>query len=464
MHALKRLAALAVLLIAVPAGAAESDRRAAIYQEFRQASEAGDYATALPLAQELTQLIEQADPLSKDLPTAYNNLGVAQFRTGELEAAERSFLRALELLEATQGIASRKMISPLAGLGAVYAAQGQHARAADILQRALAISRRADGLFNAGQLDILDALVRSYEAIGLVEGVERELRYGLQIAQQQYGYDDPRCLPAMTRLAQWYERTNRYVSARSLWLRSVEIAGSEGSGRNAATVNGLLGIARTVRLQFVRDPESLQAELVLDPLTGQPDPFANRMNIGPVRLDRAGEAAARQALEILDATPDPPKALMVRTLMELGDWYITAHDPASALPYYQRAWPLIPATLSPGEQNPLSSPRPLHYRPPGAALRLLGNPDVKTLSRKLEFSLSVAANGEVTGVAPVTTDAPEGELSQVSRALAKAWFSPRFEDGQPVATEGFLFEEYWFERVPEPAPEPPATAKPNKAG
>jgi hypothetical protein len=76
----------------------------------------------------------------------------------------------------------------------------------------------------------------------------------------------------------------------------------------------------------------------------------------------------------------------------------------------------------------------------------------------------VAATGEVTGVAPVTTDAPEGELSQVSRALAKAWFSPRFEDGRPVATEGFLFEEYWFERAPEPAPEPPATANPNKAG
>ena len=464
MHAIKRLAALAFLLIAVPAGAADPDRRADVYREFRQASEAGDYETALPLARELTQLIEQADPMSQDLPTAYNNLGVAQFRTGELDAAERSFLRALELLEATQGIASRKMISPLAGLGAVYAAQGQHARAADTLQRALAISRRADGLFNLGQLDILDALVRSYEAIGLLEGVERELRYALQVAQQQYGHDDPRCLPAMTRLAQWYERTNRFVSARSLWLRSVEIAGSEGGGRNAATVNGLLGIARTIRLQFVRDPESLQAGLVLDPLTGQPDPFANRMNMGPVRLDRAGEAAARQALEILDATPDPPTALMVRTLMELGDWYITAHDPASALPYYQRAWPLIPATLSPGEQNPLSSPRPLHYRPPGAALQLLSNPDVKTLSRKLEFNLSVAATGEVTGVTRVTTDAPEGEMSQVSRALAKAWFSPRFEDGQPVTTEGFLFEEYWYERAPEPAPEPPATASADKAG
>jgi hypothetical protein len=69
--------------------------------------------------------------------------------------------------------------------------------------------------------------------------------------------------------------------------------------------------------------------------------------------------------------------------------------------------------------------------------------------------VSVAATGEVTAVTPATTDAPASEMSQVNRALDKAWFSPRFEDGQPVATEGFRFEERWFER--EAAAEPPAT-------
>jgi hypothetical protein len=61
----------------------------------------------------------------------------------------------------------------------------------------------------------------------------------------------------------------------------------------------------------------------------------------------------------------------------------------------------------------------------------------------------------VTKVTPITTDAPSGELTQVGRALDRAWFSPRFEDGQPVATEGFLFEERWFERASDPPPPPP---------
>jgi tetratricopeptide (TPR) repeat protein len=460
MRRLTRTALLAVLLTAAvaPALSADMDRREAAYREFRQAFDAQDYAAALPLAWEVTRLIERDDPLSRNLPNAYNNLGVVQFRTGDQEAAEQSFRHALQLLEGTEGIASRKLISPLAGLGAVYAAQGRQAEAAEVLQRALAISRRAEGLFNLDQLGILDALVRSYEAAGMLEGVERELRYALQVVQQRYDHDDPRCLPAMKRLAEWYERTGNFAAARALWTDSVKIASREGGGRNAATINGLLGIARTHRLQFVRDPESLQQEMVVDPLTGRPDTFANRMAVGPVRLDRAGEAAAQQALAILDATTDPPKAMLVSVLIELGDWYITAHEPASAVPFYQRAGPLIPATLAPGEENLLARPRPVSYRLPPAALRSLGDPAVPVMARGLEFSLAVAATGEVTKVTPVSRDAPDNEMSQVGRALDKAWFSPRFEDGQPVATDDFHYQERWFEPAPMQAPDPaPAT-------
>jgi tetratricopeptide (TPR) repeat protein len=467
MIQLARCAPLALLLTVatVAAFAADPDRPqaslyAAAHEEFRRLFDAADYQAALPLAQELVRLVEATDPLSDELPTAYNNLGVVQFRTGDTAAAEKSFAQALELLESTQGIASRRLISPLAGLGAAYAAQSQHARAADALQRALAISRRADGLFNLEQLDLLEALSRSYEALGALDGVEREQRYALQVVQKQYGYDDPRTLPTLNRLAAWYERTQRYVQARALWFRSVEIASRESGGRNVATINGLLGIARTHRLQYVQDPESLEGGIIIDPLTGRPDPPMNAAGrAGPVKLDREGEAAARQALEILDTAEDPPKAVLARTLIELGDWYITAHNPGTALAYYQRAWPLIPEMLAPGELNPLLSPRPMHYRAPVGAVRNLAKQDAVTVARKLEFSLSVAATGEVTAAAPLTTDAPEAQSSQVSRALEKSWFSPRFEEGAPVATEGFLFVEYWHEIAPEaPVVEQPAVA------
>jgi hypothetical protein len=169
-----------------------------------------------------------------------------------------------------------------------------------------------------------------------------------------------------------------------------------------------------------------------------------------VKLDPEGEAAALKALGILDSTPNAPGDLLARTLIELGDWYLTARDPDRAIPQYERAWSLVGKILAPGEANPLLTPRPLLYRLPVAAVRNRGQPDTPTVARKLEFNLDVAATGEVTGVTPVSSQVSDGQTQQLRRALEKAWFSPRFEDGKPVATTGFLFTEYWFEIAPPP--------------
>jgi tetratricopeptide (TPR) repeat protein len=426
-----------------------AEARAAVYEEFRRDYSAGRYAEALPRAQELVTLLERDDPLSDELPTAYNNLGVVQVRTGDLAGAEASFGRALELLEQTQGIASRRLVSPLAGLGAVYAAQGQNARAVDVLQRAVGISRRADGLFNLGQLDLLDAIIRSYESLGVLEGIERELRYQLQVVQKEYGADDARTVPIAMKLATWYERTNRYAGARALWTRIAEIGLADNGGRNVAAINGLLGIARTHRLQYARDPGSIEGAPPVDPLTGRVDPmFGASVRPNALRPDPEGEAAAVRALGILDATPNAPGDLQARTLIELGDWYLTSRDPGRAMPHYERAWSLVGKFLAPGEANPLLTPRPILYRPPVAAVRNRGQPDTPTVARKLEFNLDIAATGEVTAVTPVSSEVSDSQTQQVRRALEKAWFSPRFEDGKPVATTGFLFAEYWFEIAP----------------
>jgi hypothetical protein len=283
----------------------------------------------------------------------------------------------------------------------------------------------------------------------------------LQVVRKRYGADDPRTLPATTRLAMLYEKTRHYPAARALWGQSARIASREGGGRNAATVNGLLGIARTHRLQYVQQPESLVEQVPIDPFTGKPDPLgAAALRAGPAKLDGEGETAALKALEILDGTPDPPKALLGAVLLELGDWYTTARQPDKAAPYYERAWPVLEESLAPGETHPLAVPRPLYYRLPASASRQRFSPDLRTVARRMEFSLAIAATGEVMSAAVVSSEAGESQAAQVGRALERAWFSPRFEDGRAVPTEGFLFTEYWHDIAPpEPAPEteaPPA--------
>lgn len=465
---LPRLAAALLVLCALPAsgenpiGEAQAADRQAVYDAFREEFDAGRFDAALPLARTLVELFEAQAPDSDQLPTAYNNLGAVQWRTGDLAGAQASFSRALELLERTQGVSSRRLIAPLAGLATVYAEQGQHDLAAETLQRAIAVSRRAEGLFNLDQLDLLEPLLRSYEAMGALDGVERELRYMLQVVRKRYGADDPRTLPATTRLAVLYEKTRHYPAARALWAQSARIGSGEGGGRNAATINGLLGIARTHRLQFVHQPESLVEQVPIDPFTGKPDPLGSAgMRAGPVKLDDDGEEAALKALEILDGTPDPPRALLGATLLELGDWYTTAREPDRAAPYYARAWPALQESLAPGETHPLAMPRPLYYRVPAMASRQRLSPDLRTVARRMEFSLAIAATGEVTSASVVSSEADESQAAQVRRALERAWFSPRLEDGRAVPTEGFLFTEYWHDIAP---PEPEADVPPAEAG
>jgi len=459
-HIVPGLAAALLVLCSLPARGEASPEEAlaagrqAVYEAFREEFDAGRFEAALPLARQLVELFEAQAPESDQLPTAYNNLGAVQWRTGDLAGAEASFSRALELLERTQGVSSRRLIAPLSGLATVYAEQGQHGRAADALQRAIAVSRRAEGLFNLQQLELLEPLLRSYESMGALDGVERELRYMLQVVRKRYGPDDPRTLPATTRLAALYEKTRRYPAARALWGQSARIGSQEGGGRNAATINGLLGIARTHRLQYVEQPESLVEQVPIDPFTGKPDPLGGAsLRGGPVKLDDEGERAALKALEILDGTRDPPRVLLAAVLLALGDWYTTAREPARAAPYYERAWPVLQESLAPGETHPLAVPRPLYYRLPALASRQRLSPDLRTIARRMEFSLTVAATGEVTSAALLSSEADESQASQVRRALERAWFSPRFEDGGAVPTQGFLFTEYWHDIAP-PEPEP----------
>lgn len=441
---------------------ADSVDRADAYGEFRRLFAAGQYQEALPYARLIVRLTERDPELAPDLPPAYNNLGVVQLRAGDPTAAEASFKRALDLLSASQGVASPGLIAPLAGLGSVYAARGQHALAADALYQAISISRRAHGLFNLDQLDLVEALVRSYEMVGNLPGVDRERRYAVQVVQRSYGENDPRILPQVDQLAGWYERTGRFAMARTLYELAADIASTEDGGRNAAAIRNLVAVARTHRLQFVLDPDTVENSVWgnppgarINPVTGLAEPVAGAVElpgrIVSVRLDHDGFRALEKAAQILETVDAPPPELEAQVLLELGDWYLTEHDAPRAIGAYSRAWPLL-EQLAGAAGNPLRQPRAVFYRSPVPARKDGLQADL--VERSASFLLTIDADGSVADVRRTGGDLSEGRGWQVSRALSRAAFSPRFEDGQPVRTEGYAFSERWF--LPQGDGEPPA--------
>lgn len=436
-----------------PAG----DERVRLGEEYDRQMAAGQYPGALEAARRIVDLMEATDPSDPALAEAYVDLGRAQLRGGDAPGARKSLTRSLDLLAGMVGIASPRLLAPLRLLGEAYAAEDQPASAIEALQRGITISQRSLGLFNPEQLPMVESLIGLYERVGDEDGLDREMSRAILVAERVYGVDDARLLPLIERLALRLERTDRYAPARAQWARMVEIASREGGGRNAATVNGLLGVARSHRLQYVRDPRSIVVNTCrTDPQTGQPEPLTICTELGrPVPLDEDGEAAALEALALLESAASPPPRLLAATLLELGDWYVTAHESGRGIGYYQRAWPLLSALATPSEPNPLLLPRPLEYRTPLAARQYVAPAGRRHAVREIEFTLTVLADGGTADIQPAS-DAPEARLVRIRRALEDARFSPRFIDGQPVPTEGYRFVEYWFE----PALEAPAAAEP----
>mgnify|MGYP001469298996 CR=1 FL=1 len=424
------------------------DQRMEAYDQFKAMFETARFEEALPLAQRVVELSEIDRDRDTELPIAYNNLGATQYQLGNYQAAEASYQKSLALLEESQGISSRRMIAPLAGLGAVYAALDQHALAVMHLDRALAVSRRSEGLFNLAQLPLIDKAASSRFVLGDYGGVERDYFYALRIAEQRYGFDDPRTLPAAMKLGAFYESLKEYVAARGLYLRVRDISMKESGGFNPLAVKSLVGIGRTHRLQYTMEPESLESQLpARDDVTGEVVAKVYRESrVPPPAADRAGLKSIELALQLLRATPDPPQPLLAETLTELGDWYQATSRASTAIPYYAEASSIYATEIDSGLGNPLLAPRLIFYRPPLASTRGIGIVTGKVVIHQTVFSFAVSETGGTQNVTVVTTDMSDSQLAQSRRAVERAMFSPRFENGKPVATEGVQFTGIWYEQ------------------
>jgi tetratricopeptide (TPR) repeat protein len=459
------------------------DSRMGAYGQFRQLYDASRYDEALPYAQRVVELSEADAERDHELPIAYNNLGATQYQVGDYPAAETSYRKSLELLESTQGISSRRLIVPLAGLGAVYAARDEHKIAADLFDRALAVSRRADGLFNLQQLPLIGQAADSRYAFSDFGGAEREYMYALKIAEQNFGYGDTRTLPPLLQMAAFYEGLREFIAARMMYLRARDVAMTQNKGYTPEAVKALCGIARTHRLQYTMDPESLDSQQpARDEITGDMIAKVHRESrVPPPAANSSGLKAAQTALELLRSTTSPPKELMTETLIELGDWFQATSRPAVSMPYYTEAAGIFEAqaAVDPLAGNPLKAPRMVFYRPPVSASRGLNTLSGQYVIRKAVFSFLVTEVGAPEGITVVSTDMNDDQVALSRRAVQKAIYSPRFAAGKAVSTAGVTFTGEWYEELnpnkpaetppPQPTQEPappapeaqkPATAEP----
>jgi len=407
---------------------------------FTQRYLAGDYAGALPLAEADLKARAVASPGSPDHLTALLNLASTQYQLGNYAGAVDTFGAAAKLSAEQFGDNSPRAVSPLRGLGMALLAQQRPAEAAPILARAVALSRRTQGLFNDEQAAIAFPLVAAYQQLGMYTEAEREQQYAYRGAEVHFGTNDLRLLPALDRLGRWYEETSRPAQARMLHRRAFTIATEPKKTSAFGAVRALIGVARTYFVEYRDGPEVQES---MDAGTASfrfsTDNAAMPQPGNTYYLDPQAERALQLAIEIAERAQHA--GLQEEAITSYGEYLLLDGKAAAAEKQFSRAALLRTARIAAGlvsalEPDPLATPKPLLVRKPVFARRNEQslNEDVDTHTTVV--TVTVTPQGTVTQPKVVSSDISSIHQRQWTGALERSVYRPRYIDGKAVTTEG----------------------------
>ena len=379
------------------------------YLEFKTHIEAEQLPQAVEAAQLVVELTEKEfGPNHIEVVTPLNNLATVQEQLGEYPAAEGNYRRSIKILEGAQGIYGERLVRPLTGLGLVYNAAGRYPEGLLVFQRAQHITHRNDGMYALDQLDILDGQTQSFLGLDEFAEADRTQRLALVVSERKLGKRSLGVVPALYKLGKWYQQTYQYTNQRILYRRALDILEAHHGPDDLSLVEPLRGIATSRYLEGIRRTE--------------------------------GERALERALEIVNKHPDVDSEERVRTLVDLGDWYITSSKADAGLPLYRQAWNLLHGNLKLRESLFGRPVRLLYYSPvitEGEPLSISNEPGEKYID--LEFM--VTRRGRVANVKVVDANVRNIIQREVKFAASKARYRPRLENGVSVDTPVVRFRQ-----------------------
>ena len=437
---MKAMLASWLFLGAVGSALAQAPATVANTPTFTQRYLVGDYAGALPLAEADLKARAAAAPGSPEHLTALLNLASTQYQLGNHAGAVETFGTAATLATEQFGDNSPRTVSPLRGLGMALLAQQRPAEAAPVLARAVALSRRTQGLFNDEQAAIAIPLVAAYQQLGMYTEAEREQQYAYRAAEVHFGTNDLRLLPALDRLGRWYEETARPAQARMLHRRAFTIATEPKKTSASGAVRALIGVARTYFVEYRDGPEVQES---MDAGTASFRFSTDNAAMPPpgnmYYLDPQAERALQLAIEIADRAQHA--GLQEEAVTSYGEYLLLDGKAAAAEKQFARAALLRTARVAAGlvsalEPDPLATPKPLLVRKPIFARRNDTAPAENVDVHTTVATITVTPQGTVTQAKVVSTDISTTHQRQWTSALERAVYRPRYVDGKAVSAEG----------------------------
>ena len=379
------------------------------YLEFKTHMDADQFREALPAAELVVKLTEEEfGPEHPEMVTPLNNLATVQEELGEYRASEATYHRSIKIVEGIEGLYGERLVRPLVGLGVVYNSAGQYADGLLAFQRAQHITHRRQGVYNLDQVDILDGQTQSFLGLDEFPEADRSQRLALVVSERKLGKDSTELVPALFKLAKWYQRTFQYANQRVLYRRALDILEAHHGPSHLSLVEPLRGIATSRFLEGIRRSE--------------------------------GEAALERALEIVREQSELESEERVRALVELGDWYITSSKADEGLVLYEEAWKLL-ETDAELRDDLFGKPIRLLYSSP-----IISDTEPLSVSdvvgeKFIDLEFTVTRRGRVSNVKVIAANVRNIIKKEVRFAIAKARYRPRLEHGVSVDTPMVKFRQ-----------------------
>ena len=438
-----------------------------LYTEFRRTFDERQYAAAAELARKLLELADQQakSPLDEEVQVALMNLALAQYYAGDYTGAETSYLRVIDAAEKSGRPLTTRLARANAGLAGVYYANKRYDVAVERFDKAVAMSRRDEGLLNTQQVPMLEKYADALTRLGRYQDALQAHKYILRVETRTYGESDPRIAPALERFGRWYARVGAYDQSRRTLKQALEVVVRSEGEASSNLIGPLAALAECDRLQLFDPTQVTITSTDTERSTMFHDEAFAPPTVSPGVLAAEGEKALQRAVALAEARKEPSFVQIADVRTQLGDWYQVFGQPERALPQYVQAWHAAKKVTAQAAGKPLTTllfgePALLHFvRPEGWDRYAKRKPDEMEV-RSVSTLFTVDAEGRPQGI-KVTDDSGDAKRAQKTvQALKDARYRPRFDNGKPVPTPDMVFTQPWMLLL-EPQPTEGEPGKPN---
>lgn len=378
------------------------------------------FEEALPFAETMAELTEQefGSP-SIELATTLSNLAFVQRSLKLFDESNAAFLGAIEMYRAVEGPFTASTITPLVSMGANYHEMGDFFQALGIFQEARTVNRRAFGLLNTDQVDIVYHIAATLASMRRFDEAHLQQQDALRLMERVHGSDSLEILLYIYRYAEWLVSGFQFDPARQQYLRAMELIRAHDGPDSALMVTPLREIGNSYRIQ----------------------------KLGEGR----GISSLRRALEVAESQAEPNNLELARVLRDIGDWQTAFSRVGPPGEEYVRAWELL-GNVENGEElrtewfDDGNGDYVLREFPSSRGLVDSDEPGAVEGYVRIVFDVDV--DGKSLNVNVLESEPPGFKDTAMLRAISRSRFRPRVVDGEVVYASG-LIRNFTFHYLPE---------------